>query len=86
MWIGINGFNNKLNGTYDNVSIVPRKQMNLYNLKTADMVLTMSDSVRNEINNIYRSKILKLKTNVNVTGERLIVANDMYAHRLVNKE
>lgn len=73
-------------GTYDNVSIVPRKQMNLYNLKTADMVLTMSDSVRNEINNIYRSKILKLKTNVNVTGERLIVANDMYAHRLVNKD
>lgn len=73
-------------GNYDTVSIVPRKQMNLYNLKSADMVLTMSDKLRDNINSIYREKILKQKTTRNIVGEKVIVMNNMYGHRLVNSD
>ena len=73
-------------GNYDTVSIIPRKQMNLYNLKSADMVLTLSDRMRSQINQIYREKILKQKTCRNIVGEKVIVMNDMYAHKLVNQD
>lgn len=73
-------------GNYDTVSVVPRKNMNLYNLKSSDMVITTSNELRDEINMIYRNRILKRHDNVNIVGERLIVMEDMYAHRLVNKD
>lgn len=73
-------------GNYDNVSIVPRKQMNLYNLKSSDMNITLTDSLRNEINHIYREKILKRKDSINIVNERMIVTNDMYSHRIVNQD
>lgn len=73
-------------GNYDNVSIVPRKQMNLYNLKSADMVITMSDRLRDNVNSAFREKLLKQKISKNVVGEKMIVMNDMYAHRLVNHD
>lgn len=73
-------------GNYDTVSVVQRKQMNLYNLKSADMVLTLSDDVMNQINAVYRSKILKLPSIKNAVGEKVIVMNDMHAHKLVNQD
>ena len=73
-------------GNYDIVSVIPRKQMNLYNLKSADMVLTMSDRLRDNINSTYREKILKQKTTKNIVGEKVIVMNNMYGHRLVNSD
>lgn len=73
-------------GNYDTVSIIPRKQMNLYNLKSADMVLTLSEKMMDQINQVYREKILKQKTCKNVVGEKLIVMSDMYAHRLTNPD
>ena len=73
-------------GNYDNVSIVNRKQMNLYNLKSSDMNLCISPVTRSEINRIYRSSILKQKDIINVAGERLIVMEDMYRERLINSD
>lgn len=73
-------------GNYDTVSVVAKKQMNLYNLKSADMVITLSESLRSEINKKYRYNILKQETNVNVIGERMIVMDNMYGHRIVNKD
>jgi hypothetical protein len=49
-------------GNYDNISVVPKKQMNLFNLKSSDMNIAMSDDLRDKTNMIYRSKILKQKT------------------------
>lgn len=73
-------------GSYDTVSVIPKKQMNLYNLKSPDMNITISDALRDNINNIYRDKILKQKTVTNVPGERVIVMENMYSHRLVNSD
>lgn len=73
-------------GSYDNVTVVPRKQMNLYNLKSSDMNIAMSNDLRNNINKIYREKIIKRKDTINVVNERVIVTSDMYAHRIVNQD
>lgn len=72
-------------GGYDNVTIIQKKQMNLYNLKSSDMNITLSDNIRNNINKIYREKIMKRKDTVNTLNERMIVTSDMYAHKLVNQ-
>jgi exodeoxyribonuclease V len=72
-------------GNYDTVSIVPRKQLNLYNLKSADMVITLSEETANDINKIYREKVMKMKTN-NGIGERMIVMNNMYGHKITNHD
>lgn len=77
--------NERLNyGNYDSVSVIPRKEMNLYNLRSPNMVITLTDNMRDRINQTYRSKILKQKTSVNIVGERIIIMSDMYAHKLVN--
>ena len=73
-------------GNYDIVSVIPKRQMNLYNLKSPDMTITMSESVRDKINTIYREKIIKQKTSVNVLNERVIVTENMYNHKLVNQD
>jgi hypothetical protein len=73
-------------GSYDNVTIVQRKQMNLYNLKSSDMNITMSDNLRHEINKVYRDKIMKRKDTINVLNERIIVTSNMYGHKLVNQD
>lgn len=77
---------NIIPGSYDNVNVVPRKQMNLYNLKSSDMNITLSDTLRNNINKVYREKIMKRKDTTNVVNERVIVMSDMYGHRLVNQD
>lgn len=73
-------------GSYDNVNIVPRKQMNLYNLRSADMNVTLGNELRHEINATYRSRILNRSGTVNVPGERIIVTNTMYREKLRNPD
>ena len=73
-------------GSYDTVSIVPRKQLNLYNLKSSDMIITLSDEMMKSVNSVYRDKVMKLKSPINTTNERVIVMNNMYAHKLVNED
>lgn len=73
-------------GSYDTVMVVPRKQMNLYNLKSSDMNITLSEKSRDEINMIYRKKILKRPDMINVPNERMIVMDHMYNHKLVNTD
>lgn len=73
-------------GNYDNVSVVPLKQLNLYNLKSAQMTITISDELADTLNAVYRDKIMHNKSGVNTVGERLIVADNMYGHKLVNED
>lgn len=73
-------------GNYDSVNVIPRKQMNLYNLKSSDMVLTITSDTSKQINDIYREKIMKFRSIINWPNERMICMSDMYAHRLVNKD
>ena len=71
-------------GNYDTVSIINKKQLNLYNLQSSDMTLTLSNRIRNEINNIYREKILKNNLTINNIGEKLIVSENMYNHKIID--
>lgn len=73
-------------GNYDNVSVVPKRQMNLFNLKSSDMNITLSSELRNNVNRVYRDKILKQKTITTVTNERVVVMDNMYSHRIVNQD
>jgi hypothetical protein len=73
-------------GNYDNVSVVSRRQMNLYNLKSSDMNITISRSLRDEINSIYREKILKRKDIINILNERVIVTDTLYNQKLTNPD
>lgn len=73
-------------GSYDVVSIVPKKQMNLYNLKSSDMTITMSNDVRSKVNSIYRERILKQRSSVNVINEKIIIMDNMYAHKITNPD
>lgn len=73
-------------GNYDTVSVVHKKEMNLYNLRSADMIITLTDDLRNQVNNIFREKILKQRSIINVPGEKMIVMNNMYGYKLVNKD
>lgn len=73
-------------GSYDTVSVVPKNRMNLYNMKSADMIITMTEDLSNNTNLIYRDKIMKFNPKYNYTGERVIVMNDLYGHKLVNED
>jgi exodeoxyribonuclease-5 len=73
-------------GNYDTVSVVTRKQMNLYNLKSSDINITISENIRNEVNHIYRERIMNRKDIITVTDEKVIVMESLYNHKLVNKE
>ena len=39
-------------GNYDKVSIIQRKQMNLYNLQYTNMIITMTEGMRKEVNKL----------------------------------
>lgn len=70
-------------GSYDTVSIVPRKQMNLYNLRSSDMNISLTEDSRNMVNSIYRERILRRKDSTNCVGERIIIMDDLFNERLV---
>lgn len=73
-------------GNYDNVSVVPRKQINLHNLRSSEMNITLGEELRRDINAIYREKILNHKGPENVVGERLIVMSPLYREMLKNAD
>jgi ATP-dependent exoDNAse (exonuclease V) alpha subunit len=58
--------------------------MNLYNLKSSDMNITITNDLRNEINNIYRSRIIGLKDMTNIAGEKVITESSIYNEKLTN--
>jgi hypothetical protein len=63
-----------------------KKQLNLYNLKTSDMNITITDELRETVNNIYRAKILRRKDIINVIGEKVICESNLYNESLVNND
>lgn len=73
-------------GNYDTVTVIPKKQLNLYNLKSSDMNITLSDAMMIDINKLYREKILKRKDNINVVNERVIVDETLYNRSLNNQD
>ena len=73
-------------GNYDNVTVIPKKQLNLYNLKTSDMNITITDELRTAVNNIYRTKILKRKDVINIVGERVLCESNLYSESLINND
>lgn len=73
-------------GNYDNVTVIPKKQLNLYNLKTSDMNITITDELRTAVNNIYRTKILKRKDVINIVGEKVLCESNLYSESLVNND
>lgn len=73
-------------GNYDNVSIVPRKQINLFNLRSSDMNIAISDTLRDSINRIYRERILKRKDMTTVPNERVVAMNTMYSRKITNQD
>lgn len=73
-------------GSYDNVNVVSQKNMNVYNLKSSNMNLTISNTLMNETNAMYRNIIQKNKTGTNRLGDRLILTKDLYDKELVNNK
>lgn len=73
-------------GNYDNVTILPRKAMNIFNLKSSEMNLTLSEDMRETINDLYRERVLKQRSTGNLVGERLIVTRSLWGERLVNPD
>ena len=73
-------------GNYDTVSVVHKRQMNLYNLKSSDMNITITNELRDRVNYIYRSKVLNKKNSINGLNERLIIMNDNYNEKIVNHD
>ena len=73
-------------GNYDSVNIVNRKQLNLYNFKSADMILTITEDLSKEINSFYRERIMKLKDEKNIVGEKLICTKSLYREEIINPD
>ena len=73
-------------GIYDIVSIVLKKRMNLYNIKSSDMNICLSNPLRNEINQIYREKVLHHKDIITHVNEKLIICDNSYNHKLINAD
>ena len=73
-------------GNYDNVSIVNRKHMNLYNVKSADMILTLTDQTAEEVNRVYRERVLHIKGTETKVGERVVIMDDMHSERITNPD
>ena len=73
-------------GNYDTVTIVPKRQLNLYNLKSSDMNITLTEELRSEINMAYREKVMNISTPINITGERVIATRSIRSERLQNAD
>lgn len=73
-------------GAYDSVTIVPRRQMNLHNLKASDMNIALSPDLRKIMNRVYRERIIRAKDTTTQLNEKLIVTEDLHAHKIVNPD
>ena len=73
-------------GNYDGVNIIGKSKLNLYNMKSSNMIITLNDDTRTMINHMYREKVLSCKDSVTKVGERLIVTKSIYDHILENSE
>lgn len=73
-------------GSYDNVSVIPKKQLNPHNFRSSDMIVTISEELRSQVNQTYREKIRKLRGTINVAGERIIVTEPLYRQQLRNSD
>ena len=60
-------------GNYDGVNIIGKSKLNLYNMKSSNMIIALNDDTRTMINQMYREKVLSCKDTVTKVGERLIV-------------
>lgn len=73
-------------GNYDNVTILNRKDLNIFNLKSSEMNLTLGEELRQTINTVYRERVLKQSNTGNLVGERLIVTNSLFGEKLINAD
>jgi hypothetical protein len=73
-------------GVFNSVSIIPKKQMSLYNLRYPDMTLTMTNELRNEINKSYRSEVLHVNDTRIITGEKVIAVSTLWNQRIKDKD
>lgn len=64
-------------GSYDSVNVINKKNINLYNLKSSNMNLTITDTTMNNTNQLYRTEIQKNKTGTNRLGDRLILSKSL---------
>ena len=71
-------------GNFKAVTILKKKDSNMYNFKFSDIIIAENDSTVESLNNLYRSKILKNNTNILKPGERLILAESSH-EAIINK-
>ena len=72
-------------GEYGGIHVIPNKSMNLSNLKSNEMNLTISKEMADRVNTLYRDKIMKGNPDVNHVGERLVVAQTLYDHAISSR-
>lgn len=68
-------------GSYDTVNVINKRSLNISNLRNADMVLTLTDDLADEINSLYRNRI-KNYGPVLKAGERVMCMSDMYGYKM----
>ena len=72
-------------GNYDVANIIPRKRMNMYNIKSSDITLCLNDDTMNNINKIYRENVVHSNGHT-YTNEKVIIMNNLYHRKLVNPD
>lgn len=72
-------------GSYDNVHVVRKRDLNLYNLKSSNMVITLSEDMSDDVNNLYRNRV-KHYNETTRPGERVICMTDAYDYKMKNNE
>ena len=65
-------------GNFKSVSVLKKTDSNIFNFKFSDMIIAENQESVNQLNRIYREKIMKYKTTVNHPGERLILTEDSH--------
>ena len=74
----------KLNvGSFSSASIIRRKDLHMYNLKSSSMNLTLSEEMRDTINTAYRSN-MKRSPQYTYTNERVYVSDSHYSEIITN--
>ena len=73
-------------GNFNNVSIISKKELNAYTLKSTEMILALTDDVMDYFNKYYREKILKQQTDLTMLNEKVIIMSDLYGRKIVNSD